>query len=813
MPTWTPQQVANYEIQNYKNLIKLDNIQVKANKEELYEMKHNRRKLPKFPVNQHSLKENIADQSIRDYIILDKLDRIAINSKLTPEQIKKKNSQTLTPVDKELIRYYKSQIRNINPDVGLIAKPTFVPFPKSNHDWYLIDTVNESYDVSKPQHELRRLKNAEQQNLVLINNLNTQMRNETDPTIKKELWKDRNQLNNKLGKIREAQEAVNNEIINIGILQRDYIENTIKPENARRLAKYDSELRNLVSGNVSLERLHNESDEDYVNRIDNNLASMIQGDIRMEAEQYINLEFLNYLQELGIYREVAEQVNNGLSTIEKESVLKTKPLFTTEINKIKTPNTPLYKLSSQDIINFIYNYNRKNPIIDRNLLAQNPSNIIPPQQPPPPPPPSAPLLAQSLPQTPPLISQPSQGSLEFLDDDIQAQLDADAQAQLNTLSQQISPSPLVDSLDDNFYDVNTDTEENQQLSIEDLYPPIQYPLPQLAIEEYDSSLLPSTNTTLSTYPLHDDIIDEPLSHPNKPQLAIDYTGAPEESETPIDYSSYITGAPGEGENYIDEYLNKSDLQDLSKNQLVKLYDSMKSKGAPMKKPTEQKLIEGILGLQKSKEKSAEEKLKNENKKKQQKKFTAEQEELLKQIKFNAIQENVKKWQQQLYSSNIEAQKKLKKKFDRNKERQPQNEQLELTQNILNETLKPIKNQQQINRQQRDMYQLELDKNILKEQFKKLKDKRQREQLALSPPQNTTQAAPQLALEHGHGFKKPKTVDAKKRLELIQGEIEAGNDNPILLDEAKYYLEELCKLKAIDKKDALRYYNQLKKYNN
>jgi len=51
-------------------------------------------------------------------------------------------------------------------------------------------------------------------------------------------------------------------------------------------------------------------------------------------------------------------------------------------------------------------------------------------------------------------------------------------------------------------------------------------------------------------------------------------------------------------------------------------------------------------------------------------------------------------------------------------------------------------------------------------------------------------------------------DLKKRLKLIEGEINAKNDNPSLLAEAKEILNTFAKYGRITRKEAKRYYIQL-----
>ena len=375
MSCWSPQDIAKYYENNYKIRAELDKEQIKDNKQALEELRHYKKTLPKFPMSfKNSLTERIAQQQLKDTMISLQIDRISQDARLTPEQIKIRNSQQLTPVDKDLIAFHQSQTRNINPLLANIPKPNFITPPKTDDDWA---AINPFFDNRQELHNLNHIKKQINRCMVLIADNTTKLRNTTFNLTKLRLNRKLSDLNTQLTRDIRNSEALTQALDGIDEAKRKYINANITMPNNKALNDYETQLNSLMSGNISRERLPHESDEDYIHRVDTIIQSNIQADNKINANVYVNSEFIALLESLGIYHEIAEKVNNQVPPQIKESILKTKKLFVDEINKIKSKDVPLYKLSTKDILNFIDFYDSKNTIAHKKIIPTAPILVNP----------------------------------------------------------------------------------------------------------------------------------------------------------------------------------------------------------------------------------------------------------------------------------------------------------------------------------------------------------------------------------------------------------------------------------------------------
>ena len=351
---WTTQDIANSGIRNDELLLKLNQMEVEANKQAKEDIEDGltfHRKIPKDrPL------DAIAEEDIRDLNYLIKADRIAVNSRLTPYQLEQRNSVALTPVDKEEIEFHRNATKNLNPNVANIAPPTIYDANAfSNNDWAGIDP---EYDNSNNEKILIETEKKLKQGQVVLSNIKSKLAHAKSAREQNLLKTNLSKISDQVRNLMILSKIMSNRIEEVKKLRLFFVEKKVKPYNQHATEEYEKELQQLTSGNLSMERLLNESDADYVHRIDTNIKALLIDDQRMDATMYINREFVKLLTNLGFDMGISESISNQLETINKERILKSKELFKSKIQVMK----PFYRLNTEDILNFIDNFQNENPI-------------------------------------------------------------------------------------------------------------------------------------------------------------------------------------------------------------------------------------------------------------------------------------------------------------------------------------------------------------------------------------------------------------------------------------------------------------------
>lgn len=357
MSGWDMNKIAKAHMIDLNAEIGNDKKQYNANINKNKQMKNKLFK-SRNSVNKNGTMEKIAKIQSEDLEIQDQINRMLVNNKLTPEQLAQKNNTFLTPQDASMIEYYKQKTQNVNPNLANITQPILQTPPEQDGEWFAIDP-----NLSKGGNEkiLIETEKKFKQGSIVSNNIKQKLKNaktqREETLLKTNLSKIEDTLRN-LNVILRIVKDKNNEVDDARAL---WVSKNIDSANKDAVDKYNEEVSKLSSGMLSQQQMPNETEEDYIKRINTQLEATIMGDQKEDAYAFINRQFISAMSSLGIDLGIIEQLNSELRTEAKEQILKMQGLFKKELMKL----APLWRLNLDDLIGFIEEFLRKN-----NLLGQ-----------------------------------------------------------------------------------------------------------------------------------------------------------------------------------------------------------------------------------------------------------------------------------------------------------------------------------------------------------------------------------------------------------------------------------------------------------
>jgi hypothetical protein len=144
----------------------------------------------------------------------------------------------------------------------------------------------------------------------------------------------------------------------------------IRENNKSKITEYADTLKILNKGQMNTNQSPNETDEEYLNRLRRNAEIEVPNEQVQDMKFLINQNFRKNMKMLLKNDVLIEQVMNSLNNIDKNNINKRIPLFRTEFEKIFGLNNKL--LETQDILNFVTKFLRKHLPGDNPVLPTEP---------------------------------------------------------------------------------------------------------------------------------------------------------------------------------------------------------------------------------------------------------------------------------------------------------------------------------------------------------------------------------------------------------------------------------------------------------
>lgn len=304
------------------------------------------------------LTQRIADQNRIDTALLMKNDRIGKNSRPRVNVVKK----NLTGVDEEILKEYeqitpqtyefvdeagqtkfrKYQLPNIKPELQEIDVNGWRDYiPESFYKDVLRETEGEQAqalaDIKKAEADLKKNLNMQKQTIRLINEGELQIVSSDELNVMgKTEFAEKQSLNRELQDLKYEEQAIRNYIRNaqqryqdadafIQQLKTDYVQinseiKKIKQSNLERANMYRDELNFLNKGAFSTEKADNESEMEYLERLQRNAELLAPEDQLQDAKVLTINKFREKMRELIQDPVKIEQVINSLDSNSPDDV-------------------------------------------------------------------------------------------------------------------------------------------------------------------------------------------------------------------------------------------------------------------------------------------------------------------------------------------------------------------------------------------------------------------------------------------------------------------------------------------------------------
>ena len=310
-----------------------------------------------------SLQNRMTELANFDNELLIQIDRMAVKAYNETYQPLNKVLQ-FNPVDERLIAEYKTQFSN-KPAYDLEGPELDEPEEEAIANLKGIEkNINEILDAQKYttkdiQKYTTELKNIINKKELYKTNFNEGKIKSTNENYNKEIKKfDVNIfLITKL--LNQQNDEYNNYDALIRKYQLDAKENEAKikineNKNNEKINRYKEELKILHNRNFTQEKLPSESQEEYLNRIQQDAEVLDNSEILDESRRYNSILFKNNLKELIRNPVIIEQVANNFNIDDKLTINKTFPKFKKIFIENYGVNNPLVEFG--DIENYIEQY-------------------------------------------------------------------------------------------------------------------------------------------------------------------------------------------------------------------------------------------------------------------------------------------------------------------------------------------------------------------------------------------------------------------------------------------------------------------------
>lgn len=338
----TTQELTKMRTQDTATELQLQQMQEKAQKEEKSNVIPKSMKYARASKEDKTALLDIADNEIRE-----KLDRIGQNSRMTPEDMA--NKKILTRPEQAEIDAYNLRLRKLGKDANANildeVPPELEPIPQTEQDWS---------DLGM-EYEMQNLVSSRDRITMDIEDLHHEHDTLATPvkgSAKKKTQEREKKLELVEEKLRDKMAALNAMQIRIDQvenLRRQYI-NQIKQHNDEYIAQYTSTIQSLTTLGLSTARLPNESDEDYLQRMQDNVNDITTREQLFDGSLYLLREFIAKLRTLNLPLELVETVNKEIPDEVKEWLLQAWSKVSSEF--VKMFGTNPFRLKAIDAINF-----------------------------------------------------------------------------------------------------------------------------------------------------------------------------------------------------------------------------------------------------------------------------------------------------------------------------------------------------------------------------------------------------------------------------------------------------------------------------
>jgi hypothetical protein len=339
-------EVAKLRMEDLHKEQSLQLMQLKAQKEEK-PIPHHNKTVRTSNVDERYLLKDETENDIRA-----KLDRIGYNSRITPEELAQK--KVLSRPEQAEINAYNIRLKQLgkeaNTNVATEVPPT-LDVPESEENWvdlgerYELDSLLHKRDVRRQ--EIDHLR-AEIQALDTQKGSNARAKHKTravqarDATFSASIKTAEGKLFNATIGLQKEESAIRN----VRELRRLY---TVaqKSRFKEEMDAYMTQVSTLTSCGLSTQRLPMESDQDYLQRMHDNVQDITLQEELFDGSLYLNREFMAKLRSLNITLETAEGLNKLISDDTEEWVISHWPKVSREF--VKTFGTNPYQVKLRDV--------------------------------------------------------------------------------------------------------------------------------------------------------------------------------------------------------------------------------------------------------------------------------------------------------------------------------------------------------------------------------------------------------------------------------------------------------------------------------
>ena len=157
-------------------------------------------------------------------------------------------------------------------------------------------------------------------------------------------------------------------------LRRSYVD-VIGEQNKELVDEYNERIKSLTTLGLSTARLPNESDEDYVTRINENVNAMTLEEQLFDGQLFLIREFLAKMRTINVPLDVIESLNKHIPDDVKEWVLTAWPLVKKEF--ISMYGTNPYRVNTEHAYDFIMKMHAVRDVSQNPTAVRVTTNNIP----------------------------------------------------------------------------------------------------------------------------------------------------------------------------------------------------------------------------------------------------------------------------------------------------------------------------------------------------------------------------------------------------------------------------------------------------
>ena len=288
-----------------------------------------------------------------------KLDRIGYNSRITPEELIQKKILS-RPEQAEIDTYnlrLKALGKEANANLVDELPPTMLPLPRTEEDWVDIDKdyALEPLLIEKTHYEqaiertTNEIENMKKRGLMHgIKNIHKKgdaKYEKTQQSVITSINNSERDLRNYVTSLRKVDTA----IASVKEQRRLYL-NSTQTRNKEEMENYLQQISVLSSYGLSTQRLPNESDDDYLQRMHDNVQDITTQEELFDGALYLAKEFMAKLRSLNLSLDKVESIAKLTPDDGKEWILSLWPKVSKDF--VKSFGTNPYRVKIEDVGEF-----------------------------------------------------------------------------------------------------------------------------------------------------------------------------------------------------------------------------------------------------------------------------------------------------------------------------------------------------------------------------------------------------------------------------------------------------------------------------